>query len=163
MLQPAVAADPSMPSAPPIGVPRAEVAAESIRRYGVFVALGVTVLVGVLAVPNFATLANLDAVLRQVAVLGIVSLGQTFVILTAGIDLSVGMLMGLVTVLANGTLAGDASLIAVVVALALLVGLIVGVANAIGVVALTRREHEAPVGGGEESSLSAMAHGAILA
>ncbi len=97
-----------------MGVPRSEVIAESVRRYGVFVALGVTVLYGVVAVPNFSTLANLDAVLRQVAVLGIVSLGQTFVILTAGIDLSVGMLMGLVTVLANGIMAGDPALIPVV-------------------------------------------------
>jgi ribose/xylose/arabinose/galactoside ABC-type transport system permease subunit len=131
---PAVTARPSETAAPVIGVPRSEAVAESVRRYGVFVALGIAVVVGILAVPNFASSANLDAVLRQAAVLGIVALGQTFVILTAGIDLSVGMLMGLVTVLANGVMAGDPALIPVVVGLAFVVGLIVGLANAVGVV-----------------------------
>lgn len=107
---------------------------EAVRRYGVFLALATTIVFGILFVPNFATAANLDSILRQVAVLGIVSLGQTFVILTAGIDLSVGMLMGLVTVLSNGIMAGDSALIPVIVALALLIGLAVGAANAIGVV-----------------------------
>ena len=66
--------------------------------------------------------------------LGIVALGQTFVILTAGIDLSVGMLMGLVTVLSNGIMAGDAALIPLIVLLALVIGIVVGLANGIGVV-----------------------------
>ncbi len=108
--------------------------AEAVRQYGVFVALAIAIVVGVIAVPNFATLANLDAILRQVAVLGIVALGQTFVILTAGIDLSVGMLMGLVTVLSNGIMAGDAALIPLIVLLALVIGIVVGLANGIGVV-----------------------------
>ena len=134
MLHPAVALTPSETASPVVGVPRSEVIADSVRRYGVFVALGVTVLCGIVAVPNFATLANLDAVLRQVAVLGIVSLGQTFVILTAGIDLSVGMLMGLVTVLSNGIMAGDPTLIPVVAVMALVIGVVVGLANGAGVV-----------------------------
>jgi ribose transport system permease protein len=110
------------------------VLADAVRRYGVFVALGLTLLVGSVAVPSFATPQNLDAVLRQAAVLGIVALGQTFVILTAGIDLSVGMLMGLVTVLANGVMAGDPALIPVIVALGVAIGLGVGIANGLGVV-----------------------------
>lgn len=121
-------------STPMVAVPDPEAVSEAVRRFGVFVALALTVLFGVVAVPNFATLANLDSLLRQVAVLGIVSLGQTFVILTAGIDLSVGMLMGLVTVLSNGIMAGDPSLIPVVVVLALAIGAAVGTANAAGVV-----------------------------
>jgi ribose/xylose/arabinose/galactoside ABC-type transport system permease subunit len=104
-------------------------------RSGVWVVLLVTLLVGIVAVPNFATAANADAILRQAAVLGVVALGQTFVVLTGGIDLSVGMLMGLVTVLANGVMAGDASLILPVVVLALACGLLTGVANGLGVVA----------------------------
>ncbi len=134
MLHPAVAVNPSSTAVPVVGVARAEVIADSVRRYGVFVALGITIVYGAIAVPNFATLANVDAVLRQVAVLGIVSLGQTFVILTAGIDLSVGMLMGLVTVTSNGIMSGDPALIPVVAALALLIGVVVGLANGAGVV-----------------------------
>jgi ribose/xylose/arabinose/galactoside ABC-type transport system permease subunit len=116
------------------GLPRSELVAEGIRRYGVFVALTLVLVVGIAAVPNFATTANADSLLRQAAVLGIVALGQTFVVLTAGIDLSVGMLMGLVTVLSNGIMAGDPTLIPLVVALAIVVGLVVGLANGIGVV-----------------------------
>ena len=134
MLPLEVAVRPSATVSRVAGVPRSEVVAEAIRRYGVFVALAITIVFGVVAVPNFATLANLDSVMRQVAVLGIVALGQTFVVLTAGIDLSVGMLMGLVTVLSNGIMAGDAALIPVIVTLAVVIGIVVGLANGVGVV-----------------------------
>ncbi|MCY7420089.1 MAG: ABC transporter permease [Chloroflexi bacterium] len=103
-------------------------------RYGIWVALCLTLAVGVVGVPNFATAANADAVLRQAAVLGVVALGQTFVVLTGGIDLSVGMLMGLVTVLGNGLMNGDEGMIVPVVLLALVLGAPTGVLNGLGVV-----------------------------
>ena len=134
MLHLAVTAKSPGAVAPVVGAPRSEAVAEAVRQDGVFVALAIAVVFGIVAVPNFATIANLDAILRQVAVLGIVALGQTFVILTGGIDLSVGMLMGLVTVLSNGIMAGDAALIPVIVLLALAIGAIVGLANGVGVV-----------------------------
>lgn len=115
-------------------LPAREGLAEALRRTGVWVALAVAVVVGTIAVPNFASAANLDAVLRQTAVLGIVALGQTFVVLTAGIDLSVGMLMGLVVVLGNGIMDGRPELIPVIVVVALGIGLLVGLANGAGVV-----------------------------
>jgi ribose transport system permease protein len=104
-----------------------------VARMGVWVALLVTLVVGVIAVPNFATAANADAILRQAAVLGVVALGQTFVVLTGGIDLSVGMLMGLVTVLANGIMAGDPGLMVPVLLVALVCGLLTGLANGLGI------------------------------
>jgi ribose/xylose/arabinose/galactoside ABC-type transport system permease subunit len=134
MLQPTVSPNRSEAASPLASVPRSEAVAEAIRRTGVFVALGATVAVGAIFVPNFATAQNADAVLRLVSVLGIVSLGQTFVILTAGIDLSVGMLMGLVTVLSNGIMAGDPGLIPLVTVLAVVIGAVVGLANGAGVV-----------------------------
>jgi len=45
--------------------------------------------------PYFLTISNLSNVMDQSVVTGIVAIGQTFVILTAGIDLSVGSLVGL--------------------------------------------------------------------
>jgi ribose/xylose/arabinose/galactoside ABC-type transport system permease subunit len=104
-----------------------------VARLGVWVALAVVLVVGIVAVPNFATAANADAILRQGAVLGVVALGQTFVVLTGGIDLSVGMLMGLVTVLANGIMAGDPGLMLPVLLVALACGLVTGVANGLGI------------------------------
>lgn len=43
--------------------------------------------------PNFLTEFNLTRVMRQVSIIGIVAVGMTFVILTAGIDLSVGSML----------------------------------------------------------------------
>ncbi len=45
--------------------------------------------------PEFLTAANMDNLARQVAVFGIIAVGQLLVILTAGIDLSVGSVLGL--------------------------------------------------------------------
>ena len=46
-----------------------------------------------LANPRFATPENLSIVLQQAAVVGSLAVGQTLIILTAGIDLSIGAVM----------------------------------------------------------------------
>src|SRR6202451_30185 len=53
------------------------------------------VLMGAFAVgePRFLTPLNLFNVLRQVSIYGLLAVGMTFVILTAGIDLSIGSLV----------------------------------------------------------------------
>lgn len=48
--------------------------------------------------PNFLTISNLGNVARQVSILSLVSWGQTMVILSAGIDLSVGSVVAMVSV-----------------------------------------------------------------
>ena len=45
--------------------------------------------------PNFLTGANLSLILQQVMVVGVIAIGQTLIVLTAGIDLSCGMVMAL--------------------------------------------------------------------
>jgi ribose transport system permease protein len=52
-----------------------------------------------IANPNFITPNNLVAILRQVAVYGIASVGMTFVILIAGIDLSIGSIITFVNII----------------------------------------------------------------
>ena len=47
--------------------------------------------------PNFLTGSNIANVLRQVSINGICAIGMTFVILTGGIDLSVGAIIGAVS------------------------------------------------------------------
>ena len=86
-------------------------------------------LVGYLAVPEFSTEGNLQNLMRQSAALGIVSIGQTIVVLAGGIDLSVGALMGLVAVIANGQMRGRAEAIPEAVFLTLTIGLVVGLFN----------------------------------
>ncbi|KAB0679905.1 ABC transporter permease [Aureimonas leprariae] len=64
--------------------------------------------------PNFLSPANLFNVMRQISITGLIALGMTFVILTAGIDLSVGSLVafsGMVAaVVAKGGTANTLSL-----------------------------------------------------
>jgi len=48
--------------------------------------------------PNFLSDVNIRNVSRQTAILGIVACGQTMVILSGGFDLSVGMVIGLISV-----------------------------------------------------------------
>ena len=56
------------------------------------------IVVGAILSPYFLTLANLANVARQAAIVGILGIGMTFVILTAGIDLSVGSIVGFVAI-----------------------------------------------------------------
>ena len=65
------------------------------REAGIFVALVGLMALITLAQPRFATSGNLYLVFRQVAYTAIVALGVFFVILTGGIDLSVGSIVGL--------------------------------------------------------------------
>ncbi|MEN9508704.1 MAG: hypothetical protein RLZZ621_1267 [Gemmatimonadota bacterium] len=69
--------------------------------------------------PRFLTLDNASLITQQVMVVGVLAIGQTLVILTAGIDLSCGMLMALGSVITT-MLAGPAGLSPM---LAMLVGL----------------------------------------
>ncbi|MGZ4416092.1 MAG: ABC transporter permease [Gaiellaceae bacterium] len=67
------------------------------REYGVYLALLVLILIFALTAPDFATSGNLLLILQQSAVIGMIAVGMTFVILTAGIDLSVGALLAVVS------------------------------------------------------------------
>ena len=59
-----------------------------------FVVLLLGVLLGIIVNPSrFTAASNLSTILTQVMVIGIVGVGQTLVILTAGIDLSIGVIM----------------------------------------------------------------------
>lgn len=65
----------------------------------IWVLLALCVVAALLS-PSFLNPMNLTNVLRQVALYGIVSVGMTFVILTKGIDLSVGSILGVCAVIA---------------------------------------------------------------
>jgi ribose/xylose/arabinose/galactoside ABC-type transport system permease subunit len=96
-----------------------------------WVFLGLCVVAALLS-PAFLNPANLMNVFRQVALYGIVSVGMTFVILTKGIDLSVGSILGVCAVLTALLLSGGWSpWLAVIIAL--LIGTGLGAINGIGV------------------------------
>ena len=62
----------------------------NFRNYGVLIVLVVLFVVMSLASPAFLTARNLMNLVRQVAVIGVIAIGTTFVCLTGGIDISVG-------------------------------------------------------------------------
>ena len=62
--------------------------------------------------PGFRTERNIMNVLRQVSIIGILAVGMTFVILTAGIDLSVGSMVAFTGIVCAATAKGSRSLLA---------------------------------------------------
>jgi ribose transport system permease protein len=99
-----------------------------IQRQGALVALALVCGFAAYRYPQFLSEANLTNVLRQNSMLGLVALGMTFVILTGGIDLSVGSLLAVAGVVA-AHLAGRGLFVALVagIGLAALLGLANGV------------------------------------
>lgn len=61
-----------------------------LQRYGIFIALAVMCVTLAVISENFLSTRNILNVLRQTSINGILAIGMTFVILTRGIDLSVG-------------------------------------------------------------------------
>ena len=70
-----------------------------LRKYGIYVAFIVVVVILSIVSPSFLTWRNLLNIVRQSSVHGVMAIGMTFVILTAGIDLSVGSILALTGVL----------------------------------------------------------------
>jgi ribose/xylose/arabinose/galactoside ABC-type transport system permease subunit len=101
------------------------------RRVGVLLALVLLVTAASFLSDYFLTVPNLLNVLRQVAIVGILALGMTFVILTRGIDLSVGSILGLSVVLFAGLLETYPMQVAIPVGLA--AAMAAGLINGIGV------------------------------
>lgn len=66
-----------------------------LSRYGSLVMLATLVILMSLTSKEFLSLSNLTNVARQVSIFAIIGTGMTFVIITAGIDLSVGSLLAL--------------------------------------------------------------------
>ena len=93
-----------------------------------FVTLVVLFIALTIASPHFLTETNLASVVRQTAVINIIALGMTLVIITAGIDLSVGSMLALAGLF--GTMAmRDGHSIPYAIATGIVAGLICGLLN----------------------------------
>jgi ribose transport system permease protein len=88
---------------------------------------------GVLAVlsPVFLTQANILNLLIQSTILGTISIGATFVIITAGIDLSVGSVLAVSSCIGLGLIVNNGAPVVLGVAVMLLIGIAFGLANGI--------------------------------
>ncbi len=72
--------------------------AELFRKYGLVAILAIEITIFSMGSSYFLSVNNLWNVLRQSAVTGICAVGMTFVMLTGGIDLSVGAVVGIASV-----------------------------------------------------------------
>ncbi|CAN5402644.1 ABC transporter permease [soil metagenome] len=104
------------------------------RKLGLIIALLVLFAIGAFtAGDRFTNFENVLTIIRFASIIGVLSIGMTFVIIGGGIDLSVGSVMGLGSVVATlsvvQTLAESSWLIMVVVAI--LVGTVAGIVNGI--------------------------------
>lgn len=104
------------------------------RNLGLVLALVVLIVIGALTSANFFNFDNALVILRQASIIGVVSIGMTFVIIAGGIDLSVGAVMALASVVASLAAIQDiasSSHWIVTVIVALLVGLGAGLINGV--------------------------------
>ena len=71
-----------------------------LSRYGLVCALFVVAVALTIATPNFLTFGNLVNVIRQISLNGILAVGVTYVLLTGGVDLSLGSVVAFTGVVA---------------------------------------------------------------
>jgi ribose transport system permease protein len=103
-----------------------------LRASGLIWVLVIMCVVAALISEAFLNPFNIVNVLRQIALFGIVSVGMTFVILTAGIDLSVGSIVAVVAVTAAMLL--DSGLpIPLTILAGLALGSLMGAVNGVGI------------------------------
>jgi len=96
----------------------------------------VLIIIGVSVSDRFGTARNLWNVYEQSTGLALVSLGQTLVILTGGIDLSVGSMISLLSELISGSIDGDWALVLPVLAGVIVLGALLGAINGACIVLL---------------------------
>lgn len=105
-------------------------------KFGIYFAF--VILAGTLAIwePPFRSLGNIENILQQISVNGILAIGMTLVIVTAGIDLSVGSVLALSAVVATSFARGNEEghgyhSLVVPLAMGILTGLACGIVNGI--------------------------------
>ena len=102
-----------------------------VRDYGIYFALIALIAYFSLRVPQFRTWDNAALIVLQVSVIGIIAIGMTFTIITAGIDLSVGSLLAIAGIVSGQFAQGDPTPVNVACAFALpiVVGVLGGALN----------------------------------
>lgn len=82
--------------------------------------------------PSFLRVSNIINLIRMISINGIIAIGMTFVVLTGGVDLSVGSIVGVVAV-SSAMLMQNGVPIVFTVIIALAIGALLGLINGLGV------------------------------
>lgn len=81
--------------------------------------------------PHFLTITNVQNIMRQMAIQGVLAVAEVLVILTAGIDLSVGSLVALVNISMSKMLVAKVMSIPMIIVVMLLMSALVGFTNGV--------------------------------
>lgn len=103
-----------------------------LEKYGPLFALVVLFILSSIASPYFLQTRNILNILRQVSYTGIIGLGMTFVIISGGIDLSVGSmtaLVGGVVIMALNYFGGGVMAIILAILFGIVLGMLLGAVN----------------------------------
>ncbi|MGR5940886.1 ABC transporter permease subunit [Bacillus pacificus] len=101
-----------------------------LQQLGSLIGLALIIVVITALNPAFIEIPNLFNILRQVSINALIAFGMTFVILTGGIDLSVGSILALSSALVAGMMASGMDPF-LAMAVGLLAGLVMGIVNGI--------------------------------
>ncbi len=104
------------------------------QKGGVYISLAILLIIAGIFAPRLLEPTHLLFILRIASILGIISIGQTLLIISRGIDLSVGAAATLVVVLICSVSMGDARFTLRVILIALAVGVAIGITNGLLVV-----------------------------
>lgn len=99
------------------------------KEYATLIFLAVTVIFFSVFATGFLSVSNVMNVLRQVSIIGICSVGMMFVILTGGIDLSVGAVIGVTGTLTAYLMVKAEMSMFIAVAAGLLAAVVIGLLN----------------------------------
>ena len=99
------------------------------QKYGVIIAFVLLVIIISIASPQFFTTSNFMTLLRQASVNGLIAFGMTLVIITAGIDLSVGSTLALTGALFAGMVVNLHVPIPIALVITLVFGLFLGLVS----------------------------------
>ncbi|MCI0514842.1 ABC transporter permease [candidate division KSB1 bacterium] len=102
-----------------------------LRQYGIIIAFLLECLFFAVRSEYFLTVPNILNVVNQIAIYGMIAVGMTFIIITGGIDLSVGSVVALVGVVTALVLRMEALPSLVLASVAILVGLLIGFLNGV--------------------------------
>lgn len=97
--------------------------------FGVYMALGILLLAAAFLTPKLYEVDTIAVVMRQASQLGIVAIGQTMILLVAGLDLSVGGVIVLTSVIVAEVSNGRDEMVLPAVLIALGFGALIGLGN----------------------------------
>ncbi|MDA3950735.1 MAG: ABC transporter permease [Spirochaeta sp.] len=112
---------------------------EFLMKGRAFLALIIVIVVFASMAPGFLSIGNIIIISKHVAIIALMAVGMTFVILSGGIDLSVGSIVGLTAMIAGGLINEGIRLgifgvvlfpnVWMVIVLTLISGIIIGAVN----------------------------------